>query len=38
MLAIEELSDVAALVKKLGNWRRILGETDEVIEPPLNEN
>src|SRR3989344_9177496 len=38
MLAIEELSDAAALVKKLGNWRRILGETDEVIEPPLNEN
>lgn len=38
MLAIEELSDVAALVKKLGNWRRILGESDEVIEPPLNEN
>ncbi len=38
MLAIEELSDVTALVKRLGNWRRILGETDEVIEPPLNEN
>ena len=38
MLAIEELSDVTALVKKLGNWRRILGKTDEVIEPPLNEN
>ncbi len=38
MLAIEELSDVTSLVKKLGNWRRILGETDEVIEPPLNEN
>lgn len=38
MLAIEELADVAALVKKLGNWRRILGESEEVIEPPLNEN
>lgn len=38
ILRIEELADVAALMKKLGNWRRILGETDEVIEPPLNEN
>ncbi len=38
ILRIEELADVAALAKKLGDWRRILGESDEVIEPPLNEN
>ncbi len=38
ILRIEELADVAALAKKLGNWRRILGESEEVIEPPLNEN
>ena len=36
ILRIEELADVAALVKKLGNWRRILGESDEVIEPPVS--
>ncbi len=36
ILAIEELADVTALIKKLGNWRAILGETDEVIEPPIN--
>jgi len=38
ILRIEELTDVAALVKKLGNWRRILGASDEVIEPPVNVN
>src|SRR3989344_2756450 len=35
ILKIEELADVAALIKKLGNWRRILGESEEVIEPPI---
>jgi len=35
ILRIEELADVAALAKKLGNWRRILGESEEVIEPPI---
>lgn len=35
ILAIEELADVSALMKKLGNWRRILGESEEVIEPPV---
>mgnify|MGYP001558754559 FL=1 len=38
ILRIEELTDVAALVKKLGNWRRILGESDEVIEPPVSSS
>jgi putative peptidoglycan lipid II flippase len=35
ILAIEELADVTALIKKLGNWRAILGESEEVIEPPV---
>lgn len=35
ILAIEELTDVAALMRKLGNWRRILSESEEVIEPPV---
>lgn len=38
LLRIEELTDVAALVKKLGNWRRILGESEEVIEPPIGNS
>lgn len=32
LLKIEELSEVVAMVKKLGNWRKILGQTDEVLE------
>lgn len=36
LLKIEELNDVFSLLKRLGNWRRVLGESDEVIEnnPP----
>lgn len=36
MLKIEELDEVVRLARKLGNWRRVLGESDEVIEPPIN--
>lgn len=36
ILRIEELGEIVRLVRKLGNWRRVLGETDEVIEPPIN--
>jgi len=38
ILQIEELADVAALAKKLGNWRKILGQSDEVIEPPVGNS
>lgn len=38
LLRIEELNDVAALVKKLGDWRRILGKSEEVIEPPIGNS
>lgn len=36
LLKIEELNDVFSLLKRLGNWRRVLSESDEVIEnnPP----
>jgi hypothetical protein len=34
MLKIEELQEVIQIVKKLGNWRKILTQTDEVIETP----
>ncbi|MBI1871868.1 murein biosynthesis integral membrane protein MurJ, partial [Candidatus Collierbacteria bacterium] len=36
ILKIEELDEVVRLARKLGNWRRVLGESDEVIEPPIN--
>ncbi len=32
LFKIEELADVLAIIKKIGNWRKILGESDEVIE------
>lgn len=32
LFKIEELQDVVAMIKKIGNWRKILGESDEVIE------
>ena len=32
LFKIEELQDVAAMINKIGNWRKILGESDEVIE------
>jgi len=36
LLKIEELNDVFSMLRRLGNWRRVLGESDEVIEsnPP----
>lgn len=36
ILKIEELEEVVKLAKKFGNWRRILIQSDEVIEPPIN--
>lgn len=38
LMGVEELSDVSALARKLGNWRRILVESDEVIEPPVGSS
>lgn len=29
---IEEFQDVLSMIKKIGNWRKILGESDEVLE------
>lgn len=34
LFRVEELAEVQALVKKLGNWRRILSHSQEVIESP----
>lgn len=36
LLKIEELEDVFSIIRRLGNWRKVLGESDEVIEsnPP----
>ena len=34
LLKIEELKEVFEIAKKLGNWRKILSTTDEVIETP----
>ncbi|KKT34419.1 MAG: hypothetical protein UW23_C0039G0003 [Candidatus Collierbacteria bacterium GW2011_GWA1_44_12] len=34
LFRIEELQEVVQIAKKLGNWRKILVSTDEVIETP----
>lgn len=33
---VEELSEVAIIVRKLGNWRKILASSDEVIDGSTN--
>lgn len=35
LLQIKQFADVLNLFKKLGNWRQVLVETDEVIETPV---
>jgi len=35
LLKVKQFSDVTTLFGKLGNWRQVLVETDEVIEPPV---
>ncbi|HOX96315.1 MAG TPA: murein biosynthesis integral membrane protein MurJ [Candidatus Woesebacteria bacterium] len=35
LLRVKQLDDVKTLFGKLGNWRKVLGETDEVIEAPV---
>jgi len=35
LLSVKQYSDVRRLFGKLGNWRQVLGETDEVIETPI---
>ena len=37
LFKIEELSDVIQIAKKVGNWRKILVSTDEVLETPSND-
>lgn len=32
LLRVEELQEVALMIKKLGNWRKILASSDEVLE------
>lgn len=32
LMKVEELSEVVAIIKKLGNWRKILASSDEVID------
>jgi putative peptidoglycan lipid II flippase len=36
LFQVEELSEVRSIIKKLGNWRRILSGSQEVIESPGN--
>lgn len=36
ILKIEEFQEVRAMIKKIGNWRKILGESDEVLESTPN--
>ena len=35
LLKVKQYADVKRLFVKLGNWRQVLGETDEVIETPI---
>jgi peptidoglycan biosynthesis protein MviN/MurJ (putative lipid II flippase) len=35
ILQIEELKVIASLVKKLGKWREILEQSEEIIEPEI---
>ena len=35
LLKVKQYADVRRIVGKLGNWRKVLGETDEVIETPV---
>lgn len=37
LMKIEQLVEVWSLVKRLGNWQRILGQTDEVLETGANQ-
>lgn len=37
LFKIEELNEVVQMVKKVGNWRKILVSTDEVLETTTNE-
>lgn len=37
LFKIEELKDVTGLINKLGNWRKILGKSHEVIEPATTQ-
>ncbi len=34
---VEELKDVISLIRKMGNWRQVLSNTDEVIEPQVSD-
>jgi putative peptidoglycan lipid II flippase len=36
LLKVKQFIDVRRLFGKLGNWRKVLGETDEVIETPAS--
>lgn len=38
LLKVNQFADVRRLFVKLGNWRKVLGETDEVIETPVAGN
>jgi putative peptidoglycan lipid II flippase len=35
LLKVKQYADVRSIIGKLGNWRKVLVETDEVIETPL---
>lgn len=35
LLKVKQFDEVKKIIGKLGNWRKVLGETDEVIETPV---
>jgi hypothetical protein len=35
LLKVKQFADVRRIIGKLGNWRQVLVETDEVIETPV---
>jgi hypothetical protein len=38
LFAVEEIADVNQILKKLGNWRKILASSDEVIDPSTSSH
>ena len=37
LFKVEELSEVIQIIKKVGNWRKVLASSDEVLESPTGE-
>ena len=37
LLRIDQLSAVLSITQKIGNWRQVLSESEEVLEPTAGE-